>query len=486
MQLLAVSRILGLLLIAFSLTLIPPLLIAIILKDGAFQALLTAFLTMFGMGAFFWLLGQKARRELQLHDGFIITAVFWTVLGIVGAFPFLFLPPETLDLSWAESVFESVSGFTTTGATVITGLDSLPPSILYYRQQLQWLGGLGIIVLAVAVLPMLGIGGMQLYRAETPGPMRDEKLTPRLTHTAKALLYIYSSLTVACALAYWAAGMSLFDAICHSYTTVATGGFSTHDESLGYYQNPTIEVIAIFFMIMGSLNFTVHFAVWRKKKLSLYWEDIQGKAFFLIVLGLIIISMIVLLQHGVYQDFWTALRYASFQVVSIISSTGYLTDDFASWPLFLPVLILGSGFIGGCVGSTTGGIRVIRLILLYKQAMREIMRLIHPNAIIAVKIGRKKVSDSVAQAVWGFVFLYMSSFVFLSLLLMMTGESDIVTAFAGVAATLNMTGPALGKVAVNFQEINEAGLWILSFAMLLGRLEVFTLLVLLTPAFWRR
>jgi len=481
MQLSVTQRILGLLLISFSFTLLPPMGVSLWYQDEGLHAFIIAFLVMFGMGIAFWFPARKAKKELHLHDGFMITAVFWTVLSVVGALPFLFVPNMTL----AKAVFEAVSGFTTTGATVINHIDSLPKSILYYRQQLQWLGGLGIIVLAVAVLPMLGIGGMQLYRAETPGPMRDEKLTPRLENTAKALLYIYISLTVACALAYWIAGMTLFDAIGHSYSTVATGGFSTHDESLGYYNSPLIEIIAMVFIILGSLNFTVHFVVWHKKKIRHYWEDIQGRVFIYIVLVLIAITVLVLMWKGVYTHFWTALRYASFEVISIISSTGYATADFSAWPLFLPVLILGSGFIGGCVGSTAGGFRVIRFILLYKQAIREIMRLIHPSAVIVVKIGNKKVPDTVAQAVWGFSFLYIASYVFLSMLFMATGV-DVLTAFSGVAATLNMTGPGLGDVAVTYGGISDSGLWILSFTMLLARLEIFTLLVLLTPAFWRR
>lgn len=482
MRIAIVQRILGLLLISFSLTLVPPMLVSLWYQDNVLHAFLIAFLTMFGIGLILWFPTRHAKKqELHLHDGFLITALFWTVLSVVGALPFLFIP----HLSLAESVFEAVSGFTTTGATVMTGLDNLPKSFLYYRQQLQWFGGLGIIVMAVAVLPMLGIGGMQLYRAETPGPMRDEKLTPRLEHTAKALLYIYLTLTVSCALAYWLAGMTPFDAIAHSYTTVATGGFSTHDASFAYFDSALIDGIAIVFMLLGSLNFTVHFVAWRKMDMRYYWRDIQGRVFIYIVLCLIGICMAVLLGKAVYPDFWTALRYVSFQVVSIISSTGYLTEDFNNWPSFLPVIILGSGFIGGCVGSTTGGIRVLRVILLYKQAVREIMRLIHPNAVITVKIGNKKVSDNVTQAVWGFAFLYMASYTLLSILFMATGV-DIVTAFAGVAATLNMTGPSLGRIATTFSCISDAGLWILSFAMLLGRLEIFTLLVLLTPAFWRR
>jgi trk system potassium uptake protein TrkH len=492
----------GLLLIAFSLTLLPPLLLSVLAKDLALYPLLSAMGVMFGLGGILWFFARHQRKELHLHDGFVIVAGFWTLLSLVGALPFLmmelFIEMEQ-PLTLAQAVFESVSGFTTTGATVIVGLDNLPISILYYRQQLQWLGGLGVIVLAVAVLPMLGIGGMQLYRAETPGPMRDDKLTPRLEHTAKALLFIYLILTVACALSYWLAGMNSFDAVCHSYTTIATGGFSTHDASLGYYNQPQynavlIESICIFFMLLGSLNFALHFNAGRRLNLGLYWQDSQTRVFLYIVLGLTLLSTIMLWFYDRY-DFWNSLRYAAFHVVSIITSTGYLTEGFADWPLFLPVVILCSGFIGGCVGSTTGGIRVIRVVLLYKQASREIMRLIHPNAVIAVKTGNKRVSDQVAQAVWGFAFLYMISFILLSFLFLLVGfedkpgglnGEDLVTAFAGVAATLNMTGPAIGSVAETFRGVNDAGLWVLSFAMLLGRLEIFTLLVLLTPAFWRR
>lgn len=481
MQASVIKRILGQLLILFSVTLLPPIGVSLWYQDGALCAFVLAFMVMCGIGLFFWLPSRKQIKDLHLHDGFLITALFWIVLSVVGALPFLFVSQLTL----AQAVFEAVSGFTTTGATVINNIEALPPSILYYRQQLQWLGGLGIIVLAVAVLPLLGIGGMQLYRAETPGPMRDEKLTPRLAHSAKALLYIYISLTVACLLAYWMAGMSLFDAIGHSYSTVATGGFSTHDASLGYYDSPLIESIAMLFIMLGSLNFTVHFVVSQKLDIRHYWKDIQVRVFIYIVLVLILITVFVLMWQGVYSSFWTALRYGSFEVISIISSTGYGITDFSQWPLFLPVLILGSGFIGGCVGSTAGGFRVIRFILLYKQGIREIMRLIHPNAVVTVKIDNKKVPNDVMQAVGGFAFLYIASYVFLSMLFMGTGV-DMITAFSAIAATLNMTGPGLGKVALTYGGISDIGLWILSFTMLLARLEIFTVLVLLSPAFWKR
>ncbi|MCK5877177.1 MAG: potassium transporter, partial [Candidatus Marithrix sp.] len=290
------QRILGLLIISFSITLLPPILVSIWYQDNGLIAFIIAFLTMFIIGILFWFPARKAKKELHLHDGFLITAMFWTVLSLVGALPFLLSP--NLELTFAQAVFESVSGFTTTGATVIKKIEGLPQSILYYRQQLQWLGGLGIIVLAVAVLPMLGIGGMQLYRAETPGPMRDEKFTPRLENTAKTLLYIYIVLTIACALAYWLAGMSLFDAIGHSYSTVATGGFSTYDTSLGHFNSPTIEGIAMLFIILGSLNFTIHFVAWHKLDFGCYWRDTQARVFIYIILFLITITVIILMLHS--------------------------------------------------------------------------------------------------------------------------------------------------------------------------------------------
>ncbi len=489
MHLSSIQRIMGLLLIAFSLTLLPPIILSALYEDGAVLHFLAAFAAMIVLGWILWFPARHQRKELHLHDGFVIVAGFWGLLSMVSALPFLIGAPH---LDVAQSVFESISGFTTTGATVIDELERLPKSILYYRQQLQWLGGLGVIVLAVAVLPMLGIGGLQLYRAETPGPMRDDKLTPRLEHTAKALLFIYLFLTVACAFSFWAAGMSAFDAVAHSYTTVSTGGFSPYDNSMLHFKSPLIEAICIFFMILSSLNFAVHFNVGRRLNLRLFWQDTQTRVFLYIVFGLTLFSIVgVWLYDGRY-DFLDSVRHATFYVVSIISSTGFGTVGFSDWPLGLPVLILCSGFIGGCVGSTTGGIRVARVILLYKQASREIMRLIHPNAVIAIKSDNQRVSDPVAQAVWGFAFLYMISFFLLSFLFMMVAfdgpltSEHVLVAFSGVTTTLNLTGPGLGSVSSTFSSINDAGLWVLSFAMLLGRLEIFTLLVLLTPAFWRR
>jgi len=476
-----IQHFIGLLLIVYSFTLLVPIGVALSYQDQEFFVFFMVFFLIFLTGLICWFPVRQVDKALKLRHGFIVIAIFWILLSLVSALPFLFTPH--LDL--AQSVFEAISGFTTTGATVITDLEHLPASILYYRQQLQWLGGLGIIVMAVAILPMLGIGGMQLYRAETPGPMHDDKLTPRLQQTAKYILFVYIILTLVCTLAFWLAGMTLFDAIAHSFSTLSTGGFSTHDASLAYFNSSLIDNIAIIFMILGSLNFSLHFVVWRKLAFQRYWRDIQVKVFIFIILASTMLTVAVLLVEHIYTDFWTALRYASFQIVSIISTTGFLTADFSSWPSFLPFLILGTGFIGGCVGSTAGGFRVIRIILLYKQAIRGILRIIHPHAYIALKIGKQRIEEDVSQTVLEFSILYGFSYLLLSFLMMAT-QVDALTAFSATAACLNMVGPGLGEVAVTYASMSDSSLWVLSFTMLLGRLEIFTLIVLLTPAFWKR
>lgn len=308
-------------------------------------------------------------------------------------------------MSFVDAYFESLSGLTTTGATVITGIDNLPQSILWYRQQLQWFGGMGIIVLAVAVLPMLGIGGMQLYRAETPGPVKDSKLTPRITETAKALWYIYLGLTVTCATCYYLAGMSGFDAITHSFATVAIGGFSTHDASIGFFNSTIIELIAVVFMILSGCNFALHFFAWRTKNPTIYFRDPEFKFYIFVLGGVSLITIAVLIAAGTYNTFESITR-GIFEVVSVATTTGFATADFAHWPLVLPFLLFLIAFIGGCAGSTGGGMKAIRILLIYKQGVREIKRLVHPNAVIPVKLGSKPVPDRVLEAVWGF-FLFI-------------------------------------------------------------------------------
>ncbi len=483
MRLMAVQRVLGLLVTLFSLTMLPPLAVALWYGDGAVLPFVLGFVVALGTGLAMWLPAAAMRAELRLRDGFVVVVLFWAVLGFFGALPFTLA--ENPHMSFTDSVFESLSGLTTTGATVITAIDGLPHAILYYRQQLQWLGGMGIIVLAVAILPMLGIGGMQLYRAETPGPMKDTKLTPRITETAKALWYIYLGMTVACALGYWLAGMTPFDAIAHSFSTVAIGGFSTHDLSIGYFNSALIEAVAVVFMVLAGMNFALHFLAWRNFSLKPYSVDPEVRAYLTILGVTALITTAYLLYAGTFDSFGSALHHGIFQAVSIGTTAGFTTAEYYAWPGFLPVMLIFASFIGGCAGSTGGGMKVIRWLLIYHQGKREILRLIHPSAQIPVKVGSKPLSEHVISAVWGFFSLYVVTFGTMMLAIMATGL-DQVTAFSAVAATLNNLGPGLGDVGANYAALSDTAKWILMFAMMLGRLEIFTLLVLLSPAFWRR
>lgn len=483
MQRLVIFRIVGLLLMVFSLSMLPPAVVGLMYGDGAVVPFVTAFVVMLFSGLIVWFPTRNLRRELRVRDGFIVVVVFWLVWGLAGALPLLL--SENPAISFTDSLFESISAVTTTGATVITGLDDLPHSILFYRQQLQWFGGMGIIVLAVAILPMLGIGGMQLYRAETPGPMKDNKLTPRITETAKALWYIYLGLTIACAVGYWLAGMDAFDAIAHSFSTVAIGGFSTHDASMGYFNSAAIEAVAVVFMFLAGINFALHFLSWRSLSIKPYIYDAEVQTYFLILSIVALISISYLYLTNTFDSFGSAIHHGIFQAVSIGTTSGFTTAEYYAWPGFLPVLLLFTSFVGGCAGSTGGGMKVIRVLLLYKQGIREITRLIHPNALIPVKIGKKPLPEKVINAVWGFFSLYVASFVVLMLLMQATGH-DQITSFSAVAACINNLGPGLGDVGAHYGDVSDTAKWILCFAMLLGRLEIFTLLVLLTPAFWRK
>ncbi|NNF16194.1 MAG: potassium transporter [Gammaproteobacteria bacterium] len=477
-----IQRILGLLLIVFSISMLTPIIVSVIYSDGAWLPFIESFALTAGLGLLIWWPVRRCHEELRLRDGFIVVASFWLVLGTVGAAP-LYLATVP-DMDFTDAVFESMSGLTTTGATVIQGLDVLPKSILYYRQQLQWLGGMGIIVLAVAVLPMLGVGGMQLYRAETPGPIKDSKLTPRITETAKALWYIYLGITVFCGVAYWSAGMSIFDAISHAFSTVAIGGFSTHDASMGHFNSAAIEWIAILFMLIAGVNFSLHFVAWRDGQVTVYLHDPEFRAFIVVLVMVSASAYGVLIFSGTFESVPETLTKSIFQAVSIGTTTGFATANFSAWPGALPVLLILSSFIGGCAGSTGGGMKVIRWLLIYRQGIRELFRLVHPNAETPVKLGAKAVPDRVIEAVWGFFSVYVVMFAFMMIILMSTGL-DQVTAFSAVAATLNNLGPGLGGVAENFSSVNDVAKWVAIMGMLLGRLEIFTLLVLITPTFWR-
>ncbi len=475
-------RILGLLLMMFSATMLLPVFVSVYYNDQTWLPFVESFALTLLAGLVFWFPVRRRRKELRLRDGFLVVASFWTVLGTVGALP-LYLA-DTPAMSFTDAVFESMSGLTTTGATVLTGLDFLPKSILFYRQQLQWFGGMGIIVLAVAVLPMLGVGGMQLYRAETPGPVKDTKLTPRITETAKALWYVYLAFTIICVIGYVLAGMGLFDAVCHAFSTVAIGGFSTHDLSIGHFNSAAVDMVAIIFMFIAGINFSLHFFTWRNVSVKHYWQDpeFRAYAFVLLVLSSIVIASLAFFET--YANTNDSLINGLFQAVSIATTTGFTTANYAAWPGALPVLLIFASFVGGCAGSTAGGIKVVRWLLIAKQGAREIARLVHPSAEIPVKLGNKAVTHRVVDAVWGFFSVYIVVFGAMLLAMMSTGI-DQVTAFSAVAATLNNLGPGLGEVAAGFMTLNDSAKWIAISGMLLGRLEIFTLLVLITPTFWR-
>jgi trk system potassium uptake protein len=474
-----IIRTLGVLILTYSVALIPPLLISVGYQDGEWPYWLIIGLDSLLMGWVLWWPLRRRELELRRRDGFVIVTMFWFVLGLISAVPFFML-----HLDFSGAVFEAISAFTTTGATVIVGLDQLPPSILFWRQELQWLGGIGVIVTAVAILPMLGIGGMQLYRAETPGPIKGEKFTPRIAQTARALWAVYGGLTMICAIAYGLAGMSWFDAVAHSLTTVSTGGFSTHDASLAHFNSPLIEAIACLFMLLGAINFGIHYLALHKGRFDLYWCQDEIRIFLKVVAVLIVLIAATLFLSGMYADPLTALRYAAFQTISVITSTGYGTADFSLWPLFLPVLLIFSSFMGGCAGSTAGGMKVIRFLLLIKQGRRELYRLVHPRIVRVLKIDGRPVPEEVTSAVWGFFSLYILLFAILMMVLMAYGM-DQVTAFGAVATCLNNLGPGLGEVATNFTGVSDGAKWLLSFAMLAGRLELFTVLVLFSRPFWR-
>lgn len=482
MQYKNIIRILGLLVALLSVTMLPPALVSMIYRDGGGVPFLLGFLWCLITGFVAWYPNRHQKTDLRAREGFLIVVLFWLVLASFSAIPLILL--EQPSLSVTDAFFESFSGLTTTGATILNHIEGLPHAVLWYRQQLQWLGGMGIIVLAVAVLPMLGIGGMQLYRAETPGPVKDSKMTPRIADTAKHLWYIYLSLTIACAVAYWLAGMSGFDAICHSFSTIAIGGFSTHDASMGYFNSPTINLVCVFFLVIAGVNFALHYAVVHSKSLKNYFYDPEFKVFIAIQVVLALICFTVLMTSGTYQDADKAFDQALFQSVSISTTAGFATTSFADWPTLLPILLIFSSFIGGCAGSTGGGMKVVRVLLLYLQGLRELNKLVHPKAVFSIKMGKKVLPDRVVEAVWGFFSAYAAVFVICMLLLLATGMDDI-TAFTAVAASINNLGPGLGEVAANYSSIGDTSKWILIMAMLFGRLEIFTLLVLFTPAFWR-
>ena len=475
------TKILGTLLMLFSVAQVIPGFLAYFFeeKEFVYNFIFTGFIT-FLIGCFLFFLASDKNGDLRTKDGFIITIFFWTVLGFFGSIPFYLANLE--GVSYIDSLFESISGLTTTGATVLVGLDEMPRSLLFYRQLLQWLGGMGIIVLAVAVLPLLGVGGMQLYKAETPGPLKDSKLTPRITETAKALWFVYVTMTVACSILYKYFGMNWFDAVSHAFSTISIGGFSTHDQNFAFFGNSALRWTAIVFMVISGVNFALHYLAWTKRRVFHYFYDSEVKLYLSLLATTALITYLTLYYSGnIYGDM---IVDSAFQAVSIGTTTGFLTSNYSNWPLFVPIMLLIAAFIGACAGSTGGGIKVIRALILIRQGSSEITKLIHPNAVVTIKFGKKSLDPRVSESVWGFFAVYVATFLFI-LMILLSQNNDFLTAFSAVGATLNNLGPGLGAVSENYQEISDISKAALCLAMLLGRLEIFTLLLLFTPSFWR-
>jgi trk system potassium uptake protein len=479
-----VQRVLGILLMFFSASNLPPLVVSLAVDDGMAYAFLDGLWITFTVGASVWWPARHKQSDLKLRDGFLITVLMWAVVALFGA-----IPLYITDVGWPsfiDALFESTSGLTTTGATVVaSGLDLLPPSINYYRCQLHWLGGMGIIVLAVAVMPMLGIGGLQLYKTETPGPMKDAKLTPRIAGTARALWTVYLSLTLCCAAIYWLCGMSVFDAICHAMSTLATGGFSTHDASIGYFNKPLLEWAVIVFMILGTINFAVHFLVWQQRRPALYWADAEVRTCLGIIAVFAVLVCIPLLVAKTFADFPTLLRTGLFHVVSYGTTSGFTLTDSSQWPTYTPLMLMVASFMVGCAGSTSGGVKVLRVMLFARQALRELYLLIHPRAVAPIKLQGRVVPDKVVYAIGGFFSIYIFSTLILTFLMMTTGL-DAITAFSSVAACINNLGPGLGSLSASMASVTDFGKAVLIFTMLLGRLEIFSLLIVFMPGFWQR
>ena len=476
MNLKSIVNLFSILVLFFSLSYIFPIIISLIFDDGATELFIYTLLGVGLIGLVGLLATRKVDNELSQKDGFVIIVLFWVVLCFAGSIPFYLSGMNAID-----SIFESMSGITTTGASVISNLDTLPESLLFYRQLLQWMGGMGLIVLAIAVMPLLGIGGGQIYKTEIPGAMGEQKLTPRIKETAQVLWLIYLGLTVLCAILYYLGGMGSFDAVSHAMSTVAIGGFSTHNDSIGHFNSIAIETICIVFMLLSAFSFTLHyFAVFKKRPLK-YFYDPEIR-FFMSILAVIFIICAMISNISNYGP---NLRELAFHSVSMLTTTGFSISNSSEWPFSISFILLIGAFIGACAGSVGGGVKSWRVLIMINHAHKNLMRIIHPNSVISLKIGTKNVNDEVATSVWGFFSIYIISFIILLLFVLITGV-DFESAFSAVGACLNNLGPGLGIVSENYANINSTSKGILAFAMLLGRLEIFTLLVILTPMFWSK
>ncbi len=474
-----ISKIIGIMLILFSLMLIIPISVSLLYNDGNIATFLYSFVIILLFGLFLYFPNTRSKSDIKTKEGFLIVVLFWLVLSLFGSIPFMF--DEQLSLNFNDAFFESISGWTTTGATVIENIDILSPSLLIYRQELQWLGGMGIVILALAILPMLGVGGMHLYKAESTGPIKDNKISPRIAETAKSLWTIYLGLTVICAIAYYLAGMSLFDSIAHSFSTIAIGGFSTHNMSIGYFDSSLIEMICIFFMLVSALNFILHFMAIKTKNIKTYLKDTEFKSY----VSIIFFVLITLILYGTmtnHNDL--TIRQILFQAISFITTSGFTSTTYYTWPSFVISVLIAVSFIGACAGSTGGGLKVIRVVLLFKLLKKELLKILHPTAEIPIRINDSPINDKISATLFNFFIFYILSYLALSFLLLISGL-DMITSFSAVASCINNLGPALGDVSQNYGGINVFSKYVLSFAMILGRLEIFTLLIVLTPYFWK-
>jgi trk system potassium uptake protein TrkH len=481
--LLPVANVLGTLLMVFAATYLLPIAASLVYGDGTALAFALAALIVFAVGCVLWLATRGQRRDLRPRDGYLLVTLAWVVMCAAGTIPLLLALPQ---MSLTDAVFETTSGLTTTGATVMTGLDFLPPAINLWRHALQWYGGMGVVVLAIAVLPLLGVGGMQLYRAEMQGAYKD-KLTPRITDTAKTLWLVYAGMTAACIVCLRAAGMDWFDATCHAFSALALGGFSTHDASIGHFDSPLVEAVLIFFMIVSAMNFATHFTAFRTRSLRAYLGDAEAKGV-LAVIGVSWLGIALYLWlNGAYADFATTLRHAGFNLVSLATTTGYASTDYGRWPAFAVFWMLLLVCVTCSTGSTGNGIKMFRTLMLIQQTARELKRLIHPQLVSPLKLGARVVPNAVVYAILAFISLYFTSVVALTFVLMLTGL-DFVTAFATSIAWITNLGPGLNEVgpAANYAEMTAFQKWVGVAAMLTGRLELFTVFVLFTPAFWRK
>ncbi|MDC7700420.1 TrkH family potassium uptake protein [Vogesella indigofera] len=483
LKILPVIHVLAKLIMLFSGTFAFPALVSWYYDDGTLPYFARAAAVSGIAGLLLWIATARFERELKPKDGFILVTLLWVTFAVTACLPMLFYLPG---MSVTNAFFESMSALTTTGATTMQGLDRLPPSINFWRHFLTWLGGMGIIVLAVAVLPLLGIGGMQLYKAETPGPMKDNKLAPRIGQTAKNLWYVYSALTLACYASLLLAGMAPLDALCHAFTAVALGGFSTKDSSISHFDSWQIEAVLCVFMILAAMNFATHFLSWQRRSLKSYWHDIEARYVVLLLLGSILAMSLYLWWQQIYT-FTTALRYVSFNLISVATDTGYASTDYAQWPIFVPLWMLFLSCLTVSSGSTGGGIKMIRTLILTRQGYREMSTLLHPKAVLPLKIGNRVIPESVAFSVLGFIFVYFMSVVVFTFVLIGSGL-DFITAFTASLACINNIGPGLGQIGPtgNYAGLSDFQTWVCTLAMLVGRLEVFSVLILFTPTFWRK